>query len=62
MRTYYGSDKKRREDAKRKKMEEKRQKRLSKNAASKPESAPEPVASEEQGTKLEKPVEGEIIN
>jgi hypothetical protein len=44
MRTYYASDKKRREDAKRKQREEKRLKRLTKNTATNSASTePEPV-------------------
>lgn len=41
MRTYYASDKKRREDVKRKQKEEKRLRRLNKNAAAKSDSVTE---------------------
>jgi hypothetical protein len=62
MRTYYGADKKRREDAKRKKTEAKRLKRLNKNTAPNAEPVKQSVASEEKVMKLEKPAEDELIN
>jgi len=45
MRQYYASDKKRREEAKRKQQEQKRLKRLNKNSKNSPQTATEPAAN-----------------
>ena len=56
MREYYGSDKKKREEAKRKKREEKRIKRLNKKAENSPSALPDPSStSPEQGGSLTSP-------
>ena len=55
MREYYGSDKKKREEAKRKKREEKRNKRLNKKAENSQAALPDPSISPESGDPLTSP-------